>query len=137
MITRNRSNARMARAVKQLLLAHKRETSPDSRSRRLLEEWLSPSERSVLEQKGYFDVVGGTTGKRYRIFPATSMNVIELDERGCELRGLCFLPRGNLPIGDTMLAQKIALETAEPLVETVAGRFTPVCFRPGRSIFSR
>lgn len=28
-----------------------------------------------------------------------------------------------------MLSQKIALETAEPIVKAVAGRFTPISFR--------
>jgi hypothetical protein len=42
---------------------------------------------------------------------------------------------GNLPVGDTMLAQKIALETAEPTVKTIAGHFTPVSFRFSRPKF--
>ena len=123
------------KAVKLLFETHKRETSPDSRSRRLLYEWLSPAQRLQLAEAGYLDVIGGTTGKCYRIYPATSMNVVELDDCGQMLRGLCFLPLGNLPVGDTMLAQKIALETAEPSVRTIAGQFTPVGFRFGRSRF--
>ena len=35
------------------------------------------------------------------------------DERGRIQDGLCFMPIGGLPIGDVMLAQKIALETCE------------------------
>ena len=124
-----------SRAVKYLFESHKREASPDGRSRRLLYQWLSPAQRTQLTEKGYFEVLGGTTGKCYRIFPATSMNVIELDEGERELRGLCFLPLGNLPMGDTMLAQKIALETAEPSIRTIAGQFTPVGFRFGQSRF--
>jgi hypothetical protein len=38
---------------------------------------------------------------------------------------LCFMPIGALPIGDVMLAQKIALETCEREVRAVARRFTP------------
>jgi hypothetical protein len=38
---------------------------------------------------------------------------------------LCFLPIGDLPIGDVMLAQKIALETSESSALTVAGSFVP------------
>ena len=53
------------------------------------------------------------------------MNVCEIDERGRLREGLCFLPSGALPIGDVMLAQKIALETCERDVRAVARRFTP------------
>jgi hypothetical protein len=35
------------------------------------------------------------------------------------------MPIGALPIGDVMLAQKIALETCEGEVRAVARRFTP------------
>jgi hypothetical protein len=42
---------------------------------------------------------------------------------------------GNLPVGDTMPAQGIALETTEPIAKAVAGRFTPPSFRFGISKF--
>jgi hypothetical protein len=51
--------------------------------------------------------------------------VCEIDERGRLKEGLCFMPIGALPIGDVMLAQKIALETCEGEVRAVARRFTP------------
>ena len=35
------------------------------------------------------------------------------------------MPIGELPIGDVMLAQKIALETCEREARAVARRFTP------------
>jgi hypothetical protein len=38
------------------------------------------------------------------------------------------MPTGALPIGDVMLAQKIALETCESEVRAVAKRFTPNSF---------
>jgi hypothetical protein len=41
------------------------------------------------------------------------MNVEELDERGRRVRSLCFMPEGCLPLGDLLLAQKIALELFE------------------------
>ena len=40
------------------------------------------------------------------------MNVECLDSRALCLK-LCFMPKGRLPIGDIMLAQKIALELFE------------------------
>jgi hypothetical protein len=41
------------------------------------------------------------------------MNVEQLDSRGKRMRLLCFAPEGHLPVADTMLAQKIALELFE------------------------
>jgi hypothetical protein len=74
-----------------------------------MRRWLSPAQRAQYESCRYFDVVGGDTGNRYRIYTGASANVCEIDEHGRPKVGLCFLPRGDLPIGDLMLAQKIAL----------------------------
>ena len=41
------------------------------------------------------------------------MNVDELDQHGVRIAAWCFGPEGELPIGDVMLAQKIALENDE------------------------
>ena len=59
-------------------------------------------------------MIGGDTGKRYRIHHGYQMNVEQLDQNGRRTRLLCFMPRGGLPVGDIMLAQKIALELFEP-----------------------
>jgi hypothetical protein len=76
-----------------------------------------------LVRKGYFEVVGNDSGKRYRIYTGTSVNVCEVDEGGRVQMGLCFTPIGALPIGDVILAQKIALETCEGKVRDAARRF--------------
>ena len=60
----------------------------------------------------YFEVTGGDSGKHYRIRPTRQMNVDELDQHGVRTTH-CFGPEGELPIGDMMLAQKIALENDE------------------------
>jgi hypothetical protein len=80
---------------------------------RLLKENLTPSQREQLELLDYFDVAGGKTGTRYRIHLGDRMNIAQLDASGTRVRGLCFLPKGCLPVGDTMLAQKLALELFE------------------------
>jgi hypothetical protein len=116
------------RATRALFITHGAESTPEGRSLRLLREWLSPAQREQFVRKGYFEVVGSESGKRYRIYPGTSVNVCELDERGRPQEGLCFTPVGTLPIGDVMLAQKIALETCEGKVNAVARRFTPSGF---------
>jgi hypothetical protein len=94
---------------------------------RLLREWLSPLQRTQFANKGYFEVIGGDTGKQYRIYPGAMANVCEVDEKGCRV-DLCFGPMGELPIGDVMLAQKIALESCESSVLAVARRFAPYLF---------
>ncbi len=48
------------------------------------------------------------------------MNVEALDRQGRRLRMLCFMPKGHLPLGDTMLGQKIALELFETEVLRIA-----------------
>ena len=85
---------------------------PSKLALQLLNEILSPDQRAQYTAYGYFEVTGGQTGKRYRIKAGSQMNVEELDASGRRVRGLCFLPRG-VPIGDIMVAQKLALELME------------------------
>jgi hypothetical protein len=93
------------------------------RSIALLRSWLSPAQLAQFESEHQFDVIGGATGKRYRIVEGVVQNVFELDANGNVAMGLCFAPRGNLPAGDVMLAQKISLEADELETLRVANRF--------------
>jgi hypothetical protein len=68
---------------------------------------------SAVREKGHFEVTGCHSGKRYRIRSDRQLNVDELDKRDRTVAVWCFGPDGHLPIGDIMLAQKIALETDE------------------------
>ena len=61
----------------------------------------------------------------YRIRPTHQMNVDELNERGVRTVSYCFGPEGELPIGDVMLAQKIALENDEQAALALANRGNP------------
>ena len=72
-------------------------------------------------------------GRRYRVFPGGLANVCEVDERGRPRLGLCFRTLGELPIGDVMLSQKIALESCEVSVLAVARRFELNAFMFRRS----
>ena len=112
------------RATQALFIRHGAEGTPEGRSLRLLRRWLSPAQQEQFARKGYFEVVGSDSGKRYRIHAGASVNVCEIDERGRLQVGLCFMPIGALPIGDVMLAQKIALETSESEVRSDDG--TPI-----------
>ena len=87
---------------------------------RLLIKSLSAAQRAQFESCGYFEVTGGVTRKRYRIRRGCQMNVEELDQKGRRVRLLCFVPEGQVPIADVMLAQKIALELFEPAAISVA-----------------
>ena len=88
----------------------------------LLRENLSPSQRDEYAKHRYFHVMGGASGKRYRIVQGTSRNICELDEDGRCVDQLCFVPGSNLPTGDVMLAQKIALEIMEPHAVRIANK---------------
>jgi hypothetical protein len=92
------------------------------RSLDLLKANLTPSQRQQFERHSYFDVVGSNTGSRYRISKGRMMNVLVLDERRSWMRCLCFEPRGRLPLGDVMLAQKLALELFEEEALEISNR---------------
>lgn len=89
----------------------------------LLKAWLSREQLAQYESQQSFDVIGGTTGKRYRIHHGRQQNIAELDKSGRRVCGWCFLPEGQLVAGDVMLAQKIALETNEKAALKVANKF--------------
>jgi hypothetical protein len=67
---------------------------------------------------------GGETGGRYRIKYGFEMNVELLDTKGSVVRSLCFMPEGELAVGDVMLAQKLALELFESQTLEVANSFS-------------
>ena len=85
----------------------------EERAIALLKDHLSTEQRSQYEQHRYFDVIGGATGRKYRIRQGTQGNVHLLDISGRWIASLCFAPRGRLPVGDVMLAQAIALQLFE------------------------
>ncbi len=93
------------------------------RGLRLLKENLSPAQRQQYERHSFFDVVGGSTGKRYRIRHGRQMNIEQLDKNGRRVCGWCFFPQGSLVAGDIMLAQKLALELYEAEALRIANRY--------------
>jgi hypothetical protein len=98
------------------------ESKAAKRGAQLLEENLSLAQRQQYAKYRYFDVIGGKTGKRYRIHHGSSMNIDQLDKNGRRVCGWCFFPRGGLVAGDVMLAQKYALELFETDALQVANR---------------
>jgi hypothetical protein len=97
-------------------------SKPEDRAEALLNEWLCPEQRATLERHGYFEVRGCHTGKRYRIRRGRNMNIDEVSKEGDLGPVWCFGPVGHLPLGDVMLAQKLALETDEQATLAVANR---------------
>jgi len=83
---------------------------------------LSPAQREQYKAHRYFEVMGGDTGRLYRIWYGCQINVELVDESGRGSHWLCFAPDGRLPIGDVMLAQKIALEAFELEALKIANR---------------
>ncbi|HET7886771.1 MAG TPA: hypothetical protein VFL62_11135 [Bradyrhizobium sp.] len=102
-----------ARAVYGLFRSARNANTPEIRGLRLLRSWLSPSQLAQFDAFGYFDVVGGESGKKYRIKFGICANILELTEEDIPKVGWCVVPDGCLVAGDVMLAQKIALETCE------------------------
>jgi hypothetical protein len=100
-----------------------RQAEAEDKAFALLKAWLSPEQIAQLEREACFDVTGSKTGKRYRIHLGRVQNVYELDRKGHPIRGWCFTPQLYLPMGDVMLAQKIALETDEKGAMKVARPF--------------
>jgi hypothetical protein len=94
----------------------------EDRSHQLLVSNLSDPQRAQFLAQGSFDVIGGDTGKRYRIKRERQMNIEELDRIGQRTKLLCFMPKGDVPLGDMMLAQKLALELFETEALRVAIR---------------
>jgi hypothetical protein len=94
----------------------------EARGLRLLWENLSPAQREQQEKYGYFDVIGERTGSRYRIRQGFQVGL--LDNKGKTKAVFCFMPEGELPAGDVMLAQKLALELFELDTLKIANKFS-------------
>jgi hypothetical protein len=128
-----------ARVMIEMLVGIVREgRSPAEMARRLLAEHLSPEQLRELDSKRGFTVTGGKTGVRYLIGQGCVSNVYVLDKHGHVIANMCFGPaakqegpfRQELPEGDVMLAQKIALE--DPDLEPEALRVANI--RPSRAL---
>jgi hypothetical protein len=117
---RARSRVKAVRELYRHFLSSGRNKN-ERRGLRLLQNWLSPAQRQQFEKFRYFDVLGSTSGRLYRIYDTPNPpNVYEISGLGRQKKGFCFAPVGSLVKGDVMLAQKIALETDEQSALAVA-----------------
>jgi hypothetical protein len=88
----------------------------------LLRENLSGEQLRQYDATQYFDVIGGKTGTRYRIWSGCERNIhAPVGQEGIDV--LCFHPSERLSVGDVMLVQKIALEIFELDAIRIANRF--------------
>lgn len=89
------------------------------RAKDLLESAMDEEQRKEAAEKSQFRV-RSSKGKMFRIRTThASGNVEELDEHGEPVARFCAHPRG-VPLGDQLLAQKLALETDEEAFLAVA-----------------
>jgi hypothetical protein len=82
---------------------------------------LSSQQRAQFRRSGSFEVIG-RSGNRYLISPRRMGNIFLLDERGRAVGRYCSLLKGDAPIEDQMLAQKLMLESDESRLLQVAHR---------------
>jgi hypothetical protein len=82
--------------------------SAAERAERLLEACLTSGQREQLQKTGWF-VVYSKSGRGYQIRRGRARNVVEVNTR----RTYCCHPVENVPDADTMLAQKLMIETQE------------------------
>jgi hypothetical protein len=99
--------------------------NPDKRGIELLKESLSAAQRDQYAKHQFFYVIGGDSGKFYRVRHGSQMNIDEFDENGNPTCKWCFFPTGDLVAGDIMLAQKTALELFKRDALKVANSFPP------------
>jgi hypothetical protein len=97
-----------------------RSTTPEQRGVALLLANLTPRQRRQYARDRHFDVIGGASATRYRLWHCFQQNVEELDQDGRRRWIWCFHPRETLVVGDVLLAQKTALELFEPEAIRVA-----------------
>jgi hypothetical protein len=88
----------------------------NDRAEKLLHEILNVKQREELSTKGFFSLETiAASGERriYRIKRGRSRNVEQVDASGNRIKTLCAHPAELVPDADTMLAQKLMLESRE------------------------
>lgn len=98
---------------RQVELQQQRAAQSSERARQLLVRFLNPLQLQQFTDFGWFDVTT-QRGHRYRIRYGTTNNVLSLSLDDCVKAWHCTLLFAA-PVYDTMLAQKMTLETDEDL----------------------
>lgn len=94
----------------------------ERRAEELLKSNLSEEQQNDFEKNGWF-LIDAASGKKYRIKRAREGNVELLNPDGTRKARYCAHPKIPCPNPDTMLAQKLMLETDEDNFLKVANRW--------------
>lgn len=84
------------------------DTAAEARAKALLLRLLAPDQRETFERDGSFEVLGRSTGARYRIRSARQINIDDLTNG----RKLCYVTP-EVPLCDQLVAQKLLIEGDE------------------------
>lgn len=101
----------------------------NSRAEILLREHLTPAQVEELAARNHFHletVAPNGERKRYRIRRGRHANIDQVSDAGVIIKSLCVHPNVPCPDADTMLAQKLWLETNEPELLRVANHIPGV-----------
>jgi hypothetical protein len=96
-----------------------KQKASDERALRLLTRLLNEAQKRELERDGCF-VVTAPSGNRYRIDKGRSGNVKRIDATGQWIESFCIHQQEAVPVYDTMLMQKLLIETHEAEFRRVA-----------------
>lgn len=83
------------------------------RARALLLSCMTPEQQDTFTNRSYFDVKA-KSGRVYRLNAGTHGNIHVIDKNGKVIERLCIQP-GGVPLGDSLLTQKLMIETAEDI----------------------
>lgn len=97
-----------------------KEKLKEETARELLREVLTEEQNDQFDEKGYFELTALNSGNKYRINRGRTRNVQLLDKNNEPIRRLCFHPMDRVHDFDTMVAQKLMIETNEEQVKQVA-----------------
>ena len=89
-------------------------------ARQLLKEVLTDEQNEQFDKENYFELTSVKSGSVYRITKGRSRNVYLLDKDKKKIKTLCFHPQEQVHDYDTMVAQKLMLESCEDEVRKVA-----------------
>ena len=110
----------------------KKKAEAAERAMTLLRSCLSDQQNRDLRDHGHF-FVDADSGRRYRISKGTHGNVKVVNKQtGQWIESLCIQPR-DVPVGDSMLAQKLMIEAAEEVFRSYAN----ITLREGGMVYGK
>lgn len=84
-----------------------------NKARKLLFEHLDEEQRESYKRDSFFELLSRDHKRRYRVYCGRAGNIWEIDAGGRMCRKICCHPTEGIPDHDTVLAQKLYLESAE------------------------